>query len=238
MLFLPDLRPTWDLEYDTAVVIDVLRATTTIVTALANGALEVVPVASLEEAMEFGKRGYLVCGERGGLKPPEFDLGNSPLDYTRDRVEGRKICITTSNGTKAILCALNFSKRVFLGSFLNLSTLAERLKNVEKIIIICAGNEKTVSFEDCLLAGAIVSKLVGADVSSNGPNESGKFFLSDSAMIVKYLWESVRFPNFHGVHAKKLRELGFSEDVEFAKSVDLYSVVPEFDGNKIVPTNR
>lgn len=219
------MQPNFGSMYDCAVVVDVLRATTTIITAIANGAVEVIPVRSIEEAFEYRAKGYLLCGERGSLKPQGFDLGNSPLEYTKERILGKKLCMTTSNGTVALLKARTLSSRVYIGGFVNLSALVEKLAGFEKILILCSGNEGHVSFEDSLLAGAIVSKLV-----SNNKTEvrAENVFLSDSALIVEKLWEKFGFPNLIGAHAGKLIELGFAADVEFAKRVDYYSVVPEY----------
>uniref|UniRef100_A0A7C4VTJ7 Probable 2-phosphosulfolactate phosphatase n=1 Tax=Fervidobacterium thailandense TaxID=1008305 RepID=A0A7C4VTJ7_9BACT len=225
VLLLPDMQPNFGLMYDCTAVVDVLRASTTIITAIANGAVEVIPVKSIEEALEHRAKGYLVCGERGGLKPQGFDLGNSPLEYTKERILGKKICITTSNGTRALLKAHTLSRHVYIGGFVNLSALVEKLAEFEKILILCSGNEGRVSFEDSLLAGAIVSR-----IASNYKTEvrAENVFLSDSALIVEKLWEKFGFPNLIGTHARKLIELGFTADVEFAKRVDYYPVVPEY----------
>jgi len=210
-------------NFDACVVIDVLRATSTIVTALSNGASEVLPVLNLEDAIEFGKMGYLIGGERGGIKPLGFALGNSPAEYCTDIVKDRKICLTTTNGTRALINARKYANDIYVASFLNLSSTVERLSVYDNIAIICAGNDGDVSYEDTQLAGFIIEKLCVIR----------SYALSDSALIALGLWQELGEPRFVGSHAKKLIELGFEKDVEYCSSIDVNSIVALYDGKVI-----
>ena len=221
--FLMNNRENSRSNFDACVVIDVLRATSTIVTALSNGASEVLPVLNLEDAIEFGKMGYLIGGERGGIKPLGFALGNSPAEYCTDIVKDRKICLTTTNGTRALINARKYANDIYVASFLNLSSTVERLSVYDNIALICAGNDGDVSYEDTQLAGCIIEKLCVIR----------SYDLSDSALIALGLWQELGEPRFVGSHAKKLIELGFEKDVEYCSSIDVNSIVALYDGKVI-----
>src|SRR5262245_18694621 len=158
---LPDLAEPAALAGKTVVVIDVLRATTTIIRALAAGAREVVPCLEVEEARRISSElgsAAILGGERGGVPIPGFDLGNSPAEYTRERVGGKTVVFTTTNGTRAMQrCKL--AGRVLLGAFVNFSAICRELSGTDEIAIVCAGTDGHVTREDTLLAGAIVDDL-------------------------------------------------------------------------------
>jgi len=199
----------------TVVVVDVLRATSTIVTALANGAKEVVPVKTVEEALTMKKKGILVCGERNAKKVDGFDLGNSPLEYKRELVLGKTIVLTTTNGTQVIERVEGDS--VIAASFLNVSAVVEYLKEKENITIVCAGTSGDFSLEDFLLAGMIVKRMKRED-------------LLDGALVAMRYFESVQnireeIKRFSS-HAKRLISLGFEKDVDFCTTEDLFREVP------------
>ncbi|PLV56906.1 2-phosphosulfolactate phosphatase family protein [Thermotoga sp. SG1] len=200
---------------ETVVVVDVLRATSTIVTALANGAKEVVPVKTVEEALLRKEKDVLVCGERNAEKVKGFDLGNSPLEYKSELVFGKTIVLTTTNGTQIIEKVEGDS--VIAASFLNVSAVVEYLKEKESITVVCAGTSGRFSLEDFLLAGMIVKRLKRDDLL-DGALVAMKYFES-----VKNIREEIkRFSS----HAKRLISLGFEKDVDFCTTEDLYNVVP------------
>jgi 2-phosphosulfolactate phosphatase len=208
-----------------AVVIDVLRATTTIIHALAAGCDCVRPCATVEEArhladhMPAGKS--LLGGERGGLAVPGFDIGNSPGEYTAQRCKGITIVLTTSNGTRALLHASS-AERVLLAGFVNYSAVCEQIRAEKRPVhIVCAGDAGGVALEDTLLAGAIVDYLVGLpDVE-----------VDDGARLA---WDCFEL---HGRHLEeafrlsgggaRLRLLGYDEDIRACARVDGYHLVPE-----------
>ena len=180
---LPALKKL-DLSKTACIVFDVLRATSTFVTALNNGAKAIIPVSTITEAIALRKKqpDLLLGGEREGVKikasqsgSADFDLGNSPREYTPEKVEGKTIVSTTTNGTLA-LEACTKGGIVLAGSFLNLTATAKFLRHLqmEEILVVCAGTGKTAALEDVLAAGALCDMLIG------------KF--SDSAQIARHAY--------------------------------------------------
>ena len=205
-----------EIRGKTCVLIDVLRATSTITLAIGEGAELVKPVLKVEEALKFSERGYLVAGERGGIKPPDFDLGNSPTEFSRIDLEGRRIVLTTSNGTRAL--HMMRCDEIYAASFLNLSAVSRILKEMSELDIVCSGTDGEFSLEDFLLAGFI---LKGFDRS----------VLDDTAHVAKVYASSVKdvFEEISSsFHARRLIELGFEEDVRLCSRIDLYDVVPVY----------
>src|SRR5476649_356530 len=157
-----------DLRGTVCVVFDVLRATSTFATALHNGAKEIIPVAEISEALEIKKARpeVLLGGERNGVKicanGIDFDLGNSPREYTPEKVRGKTIVSTTTNGTRALRACAG-AKMVFAASFLNLGATAEflRRKKIAEVLIVCAGTGENAALEDTLAAGALCEMLSG-----------------------------------------------------------------------------
>ncbi len=174
---LPELIPPGRLMGGLAVMVDVLRATTTMVHALAAGCTAVRPCAEVDEARELAGRmrvgRVLLGGERGGVPLPGFDLGNSPREYTAKLCQGNTLVLTTSNGTGALLRAAE-AERVLLAAFVNFSAVCEQLRHdLRPIHIVCAGLEGEVALDDALLAGALVNDLC----------EAGAVRLNDSARL-------------------------------------------------------
>ncbi len=219
---------------DIVIIIDVLRCSSTIVTALANGTKGIIPVETLKEAWAH-RRGYpefLLAGERKGLKPKGFDLGNSPLEFSPETVKEKNIILTTTSGTKAI-CSARKGKKVLIGAFLNAKAVAEAaLKIAEKekagISIALSGKMGRFSIEDFLCAGAIISSL---------PTE--KVELSDAALSALLAFQQARKSLSiivqRGSHARYLESIGFKEDVLFCSRMNVFRVVPVLEGETIVP---
>ncbi|MDK2840288.1 MAG: 2-phosphosulfolactate phosphatase [Thermosipho sp. (in: thermotogales)] len=199
----------------TIIAIDVLRAGSVIITALFNGAKLVKITNSIKKAREMKKDGFIICGERNTTKIKGFDKGNSPLEYFD--VKGKKIVLTTSNGTKVVEKASKISSKILIGSFLNLDFLIDYVKNDENIVLWCAGNNGNVSFEDTLFAGAFLEKL----------KKENRNDLSDSSIISLNFWKQTGL-KFEGEHAKKLISMGFKDDVEFCKRISVYNVIPVY----------
>ncbi|AMW32350.1 2-phosphosulfolactate phosphatase [Fervidobacterium changbaicum] len=215
--------------FDISVVIDVLRATSTIITALSNGATCVIPVSDIAQALslKYYNPGYLLGGERGGQKIEGFDLGNSPFEYDEKTVKEKTVILTTTNGTSSILSASRIAQKVLLASFLNLSSVVNMLSGYDaytNIAIICAGNNGEASYEDIQVAGAIIFGIV----------RKRSHRLSDSSIIALKLWESLKRPDFSGEHAHRLRELGFEKDLEFCQMIDHFRLIAKFENGKIV----
>lgn len=218
---------------DLIIIVDVLRCTSTIVTALANGAKGIIPVKSLREARRIHSEnpGYLLAGERGGLKPPGFDLGNSPLEYTREKVSGKTIILTTTSGTKALENSKG-ARHVLVGSFLNASAVAREALSIAlgegiDICVVQSGTNGRFSLEDFICAGAIISNLIGAHVR-----------LSDSARAAYLGYKRVENNLYAGImeseHSRRLVELGFVGDIKFSCQMNLFPLAPLYDGRAVV----
>lgn len=212
------------LQDQTAIVIDVLRASSTIVAAIAAGAQAIYPVESTEEAMKLagslGREEALLAGERKGLKIEGFDLGNSPREFNPDRVAGKKIVMTTTNGTRALLAASS-AQRVLVGSMLNLSAVARAVADAPHVALICSGRAGRFSIDDALCAGMLLARLVAA----GEPVE-----LEDAGRAALALAGAFGADaGFLGGTAagRALAEIGLGEDVAWCARVDVHEQVPE-----------
>jgi 2-phosphosulfolactate phosphatase len=241
---LPALVEPAELAGKVAVVIDVLRATTTIVHALAHGATQVVPCLEVAEAEEQAsslahpsitkdaepaRTLVLRGGERGGKLIPGFDLGNSPQEYRREVVSGKAVVFTTTNGTRAMQrCRL--ARRVLIGAFVNFSALCRELAAETQVALICAGTDGHVTREDTLLAGAIVD-----DVARHG---TAGYRLNDQAEIAADSWQTavrmltdrplgIMLRDSRG--GRNLIEIGQENDIDIAGQLDKFDIVPELD---------
>jgi len=224
-----------DLSGTACVVFDVLRATSAFVTALHNGASAIIPVSEISEAMDIGKKrpDVLLGGERNGVKirtvEGEFDFGNSPREYTPEKVRGKTIVSTTTNGTRALRACAG-AKTVLAGSFLNMGATAKFLResNFENLLLVCAGTGERTALEDVLAAGALGEILLGGGTAE----------LSDSAQIA--------LAAFHQTKGDLTRAIGKSEnarrllaipdlrdDVEFCLQRDIFDFVAALDGDAI-----
>lgn len=204
-----------------AVVIDVLRATTTMVTAVYNGAKGVWPVISVEEARALCPPGAILAGERDGLPPQGFTLGNSPLEFTPGTVKGKEIWLTTTNGTLALKLASEFAEPICL-AFSNLSDTCEHLlQRGEETTVVCSGSRGLPCEDDFFLAGALVARL------------KDHFHLSDSAVSALKLYDShLGDPSDflkQSKHGRRLIEQGFERDVEYCGQVDLCPLVVQMN---------
>jgi len=222
-----------DVKGRTVVVIDVLRASSTIITALANGVRAIVPVPDMAEAGKIASnldpRSYLLGGERGGERIDGYHLGNSPLEYDRATVEDRTIIFNTTNGTVAISRARP-AEHLIIGSFLNADRVVQFVRDAGRdLTIVCAGWRNRVSLEDTLCAGLILSRLWEGQ-------EPG--LRSDTAHIAftQYqhdkdnMMSSLRRCN----HAQWLSSRGHHDDVEYCLQLDRLPVLPYFDDSRIV----
>ena len=207
----------------TVVVIDVLRWSTSVVTALANGATHIEAFAEPEQAAARAREiDALTAGERDSHIIPGFDLGNSPHEYSAERVKGRVICSTTTNGTNALLAAVG-AKHVFVGAFVNLvPTAAAALATGEDITIVCAGQAGEEALEDTACAGAIIEWLLAAHAISE--RELDKHAAHARAMWVTHD-RSARAVCDKAPHARSLAAAGYEEDLEAAAQLNTLPVV-------------
>lgn len=209
------------LRASACAVIDVIRATSTIVTALAHGASGVRPVASVDEALALKEKypAVLLAGERGGQALPEFDLDNSPEDFTTGRVEGRRIILTTTNGTQA-LAACNGARAVVTASLLNLDAVAARLLKIgPPWIIVCAGRDGEFGMDDAVAAGALAEAL---------GREHGLVSLYRS---VRNELEATLLRSGAG---RELLRVGLDKDVPFCANLNLFSIVPTLGADGVL----
>ncbi len=225
----PDLLPHFDLKDKIVVVIDILRATSCITTALANGVKSIIPVREVEECKALQSQGYLAAAERGGKKVEGFDLDNSPFSYQNPDLKGKTIAMTTSNGTLAIDLSKNVAKEVLIGSFLNQRTLCNYLqKKEDNILLFCAGWKGKENMEDTFFAGALIDDL------SNTNIELG----NDGAFISKAVYHVGRnqYKKFlrKSSHYQRLISFGLEKDIDFCFTANQYNVLPYLKGNEIV----
>ncbi|MDG2389810.1 MAG: 2-phosphosulfolactate phosphatase [Planctomycetaceae bacterium] len=239
---LPALFSPKEVLGGTAVIIDILRASTTICHALDAGASQVIPCLTVEEAREISTVGsavrtkfnldaneqLLLGGERGGVKIDRFDLTNTPTEYTSERVSGKTVLFTTTNGTKALHHAAQ-AEEVVIGAFVNLSAVVTCLENQNRPIhLVCAGTNGAISGEDVLFAGAVVARLL-----EKQPNLELK---NDSTRLALDFWRSnsqneavFRQAMLDSQGGRNLQKLGLTADIERAGDRDLFDFVPTWN---------
>jgi 2-phosphosulfolactate phosphatase len=217
---------------DVIIVIDVLRCGTSIVNALTNGVQSIVPTATLKEAYKLHSQhaNFLLVGERRGLKPKGFDLGNSPLEFTSERVFGKNLIMTTTSGTMALVRSKR-AEWVFVGAFLNSGSVAGKTIEVAEkqgkgVSLILSGEKGKFSLEDFTCAGAIVERFPRNKVSfSDGILASLLAFKQTENNLCKTIMEAE--------HAKHLIKMGFRNDIEFSCQLDILREVPIYRDGKI-----
>jgi 2-phosphosulfolactate phosphatase len=239
---LPKLADPQELVGGVAVVIDVLRSTTTILHALEAGAREVIPCAEVDEARaiaaQFPPDEVVLGGERQGVAIKGFDLDNSPENYTPDCVQGKTVVFTSTNGTLAMVAARP-ARRILLGSFLNASAICEQLLGEERIHLICSGTNGEFSEDDILLAGMLADRLqrLGGgmayqeNVQSLTARELWKhwFALPQSLGAEPIEPERLAQALYESPGGRNLAALGLDEDILAASQVDQFRGVPELD---------
>lgn len=218
----------------TVVVIDVLRASTTICQALKSGARAVIPVVGSGEAAEMrskiGVESTILGGERGGIKIDGFDLGNSPFEYTEDKVNGKTVIFTTSNGTKGYNRA-GASKLIITGALVNISAVVQRVAQAEQdLAILCSGQDGDFSIEDTLCGGMLLHKLAA--------EAKLELELNDAATLALLLYRSnsraLQKTIARGEHGRHLVKLGFEKDVTMAGEIDSLPVLPILKDSRLV----
>ncbi|MGZ3872036.1 MAG: 2-phosphosulfolactate phosphatase [Mucilaginibacter sp.] len=226
----PLLIPLYDVEDYVVVIIDIFRATSSICFGIENGAEAIIPVSAVEECEAYRDHGHLLAAERDGEVVTGFDFGNSPFSYTREKVAGKTVVLTTTNGTQALHLSRN-AKKVVIGSFLNLTSLCNWLKTQdENILLVCAGWKNNFNLEDTLFAGAVTEQLKetgmkpdDAAIAANDLYQAGK----DNINL--YLEKTS--------HSERLKKLGIEKDIEFCLQVDLTTAIPVLDGEKLIKMN-
>ncbi|WP_142413527.1 2-phosphosulfolactate phosphatase family protein [Hathewaya massiliensis] len=214
----------------TVVIIDVLRATSVIVTAINNGCSKVVPVLSMEEAFEYAKENLDQCilgGERNALKIEGFNCSNSPLEYTKEVISGKTLVMTTSNGTRAIKASED-AKNILIGSMINGEAVAEKVLDFgEDLVIVNSGTNGEFSMDDFICAGYLIYKI--------RENEE-ELELTDIARTALMSYDNhkdiISFIK-DAVHYKRLKSLGLEEDLEYCFKKDTVHIVPQYKNCEI-----
>jgi 2-phosphosulfolactate phosphatase len=236
---LPQYVAENDLAGATAVVIDVLRATSTICQALASGAREVVPYREIDETLsaaeKSGRRSVVLGGERGGTLIEGFDLGNSPAEFSRETIAGRPVYITTTNGTRALHHA-RFAGRVLIGAFVNLSAVVASVKDEARVDILCAGTGGEETLEDILAAGAIVDRLASSPNDNchlNGAADAAarewRLLVGKAELTGRTIHEQLALKLRDTLGGRNLIEVGNDGDLADCAAIDRLNIVPELD---------
>lgn len=216
LLFDPELHAD-----SIVVIIDILRATSSICTAFENGVLSMIPVAGVEEAKEYKKRGFLVAAERDGIILDFADLGNSPFNFSRENVEGKTVVYSTTNGTGIIKMASSAEATV-IGSFLNISALAEWIISQDNnVMLFCAGWKNRFNLEDTICAGALAERLLDSPLYST---------ICDSTLAALDLWTLAK-ADLRGyidkvAHRNRLKKNGLDDCIDFCLTSDFTRKIP------------
>jgi len=224
----PALLDLYAIEDSIVVVIDILRATSSIVYGIENGATAIIPVAQVEDCLNYSNHGYLLAAERNGEVVQGYDFGNSPFSYTKEKVGGKTVVLTTTNGTKALHLARARAHQVVIGSFLNLKSLCDWLKLQNKnVLLLCAGWKDNFNLEDTLFAGAVVAEL---------RKEFTHF--DDSSVAAEDLFQlaknDLRAYINKSSHSHRLAALNIEEDVKFCLQLNICTAIPVLQGETLI----
>lgn len=224
----PALLDLYPIENSIVVVIDILRATSSITYGIENGAEAIIPVMNVEDCLAYADQGFLLAAERNGEVVAGYDFGNSPFSYTGEKVAGKTIVLTTTNGTKAMHLAQERAYQVIVGSFLNLSAVCDYLKKENKdVLLLCAGWKDNFNLEDTLFAGAVVEQL------------QGDFTVGDDSSVAALDMYQLAKDDLRGYlqkssHNHRLIKLNIEEDVRFCLKIDVCKAIPVLQGEMLV----
>ncbi|APF23337.1 2-phosphosulfolactate phosphatase family protein [Clostridium butyricum] len=220
------------LENKIAVVIDMFRATSVIVTALNNGCEEVIPFLTIEETLEsseeLNREEYILGGERRAVKIDGFDLSNSPLEYTKEVVEDKKVLITTTNGTRT-LTKSNSAKRIIIAAMINAKAVADKLLEInEDVVIINAGTNGNFSMDDYICSGYIINEILKVDnnIELTDISKTANMIYENNSDIISYVKEAT--------HYSVMKSLELDNDIEYCMKKSIVNNVPEYKDGKIV----
>lgn len=224
-IYSPLLLDLYDVTDTIVVIIDVFRATSTVAAALYNGAVKIIPVSSVEDCIRYGKEelNAVTAGEREGKVIPGLQYGNSPAEYPRSFIEGKTLVLTTTNGTRLLHLAFRKgASEIITGSFPNLNTVVEYLKNSGKNILLgCSGWKNRINLEDTLFAGAVASRL-----------QSVYDIHCDSTLMAMDLYQTHQNDLLalarQATHWHRLEAFGLAHDLEYCVTPNVANVLPYF----------
>jgi 2-phosphosulfolactate phosphatase len=228
----PALLHLYDVRECIVVVIDILRATSTIATALYNGAKEIIPVDSVERCIQLGKElECITAGERDGQVAAGLQYGNSSFEYPREFIGGKTLVLTTTNGTRLLHLALSKGAReIVTGSFLNLSAVCDHLLEMNKnVILACAAWKDKINIEDSLFAGAVIDRI-----------EKNFEVNCDASQIAKTIYTEAKddmyeyMKKHNASHYHRLTNFGLEKDIRHCLTPDLANVLPVFNDGKLI----
>jgi 2-phosphosulfolactate phosphatase len=227
--FSPEEFDLYEQAYTAVVAIDVLRATTAICAAFANGVEKIIPVSTVEEAQAYKDKGYLAAAERGGKIVAGFEFGNSPYAYMTPEIKGQTVVLTTTNGTRAINIAAKTHK-VIIGSLINLQAVIDYFINdPEDVLLLASGWQGKFNLEDSICAGAIADALI----------KSGKYMSEeDSTIAATFLYQKAKV-NYFGFlkassHRRRLRNLNLNEDIKYCLTPNQTDVLPVYKNGALI----
>jgi 2-phosphosulfolactate phosphatase len=228
----PALLHLYDVSNSIVVIIDVLRATSTIATALYNGARSVIPVDSVSRCIELGKQiDGITAGERDGQVAEGLSHGNSPFEYPREFIDGKTLVFTTTNGTRLLHMALDKgAAEIITGSFPNLSAVCEHLAKQEKNVVLgCAAWKDRVNMEDMLFAGAVISRIKKEfSVQCDSTHLAETVFKKAEKDLFGYMKKN------EASHYLRLMGFGLEKDVRYCLTSDVANILPAYENGKLV----
>lgn len=231
----PNMLRLYDVSSSIVVIIDVLRATSTIATALCNGAKAIIPVDSVAECIRLGKQiDAVTAGERDGHIAEGLAHGNSPFEYSKKFIAGKTLVLTTTNGTKLLQMALNMSaKEIITGSFPNLSAVCSHLiKQNENVILACAAWKDKINIEDSLFAGAVIQKIQD-HFTIDCDSSQMALLLYNNANVDMYKF----MEKYNASHFRRLANYGLENDIRYCLTPDGANVLPIYSGGKLITTS-
>jgi 2-phosphosulfolactate phosphatase len=228
----PPLLKLYDITNCTVVIIDILRATSTIATALYNGAKSVIPVDSVADCIKLGKQMEVItAGERDGKIAEGLQYGNTPLQYTVDFIKGKTLVLTTTNGTKLLHVALAANaKSIITGSFCNISAVCDFLVNQKSnVILACAAWKNRINIEDTLFAGAVINRIKeNFDINCDASQIAETLYLQADGNLLNFMKEK------NASHFHRLMNFGLEEDIKFCLTEDNANVLSIYSGGRLV----
>jgi 2-phosphosulfolactate phosphatase len=227
--FTPAIFDVFENPEAIVVIVDILRATSAICTAFMNGVKRIIPVATLEEAQTFKNKGYMVAAERDGIVRDFADFGNSPFNFTSERIAGKEIAYSTTNGTNCIMLARN-NFRVLIGAYLNISAIAEYVVSQKRdLLILCAGWKNKFNLEDTLFAGALSDLVLSNDAF---------YTICDSTVAAVDIWRMAKSNLLEYIEKtaqrNRLRKNRLDDVIEYCHRFDQTKIIPALKDTYLV----